>query len=807
MQELDTIFSYLKEFANDLGERIVDAFPPLYGTDESPSPLLKKLLRQPLPAQVLAVMGMARHLQTADSTKLVAECGTGKTLMSVATCYVHAAGKPFTSLVMCPPHLTKKWAREVFQTVPSVRVFFIEDMRNAGDPKKPHGVVEVILRNGKIERKGLGVSLTRLRQMGRAGWKSFCPETCFFILSKEKGKLSYFWRHAFSTAVSGPHLGSVIGIDSGRPVEDSAGGHLSKDSFQLAKKSEVIRRSHGGTAMHSALWQADKAKIQRVAPLEYMGRYMRRFFDYSIADELHQLAGDTAQGNGLAVLARVARKTIGMTGTLTGGYADDVYNILYRMDAPRMARDGYVWGGEGRKLFQSTYGVQEEVVKRLVTDNSCSKASKPSVTIKRKPGCSPVLFGRYLMESTAFVSLEDISAHLPSYTETVLPVAMDDELSKEYTAVEDAIKDALKRYPRNSSLTSIMLNTLLCYPDHPFGYSTLIAKVKDKQTGLMFPVEVCEPASLDYGVLREKERSLLEDVKAELAEGRRVQVFATFTGEHDVAARLRWVFEQEHLRVAVLRSSVPTEAREAWYAARLAEGVQVVICHPRLVETGLDLLDFPTIYFYETGYSLHTLRQASRRSWRIGQKWDVRIKFLLYSGTMQEKQVSLMGRKMLVALMLEGKMSGEGLDGYEEDDDMMTSLVRELLDEGRVGESADAVWKSLERERGAHVSMPVAVHTIEQDATSQDLFNLFTSTPSNLLPFHSAAPTLTPDHSSTVNDDPAILTGFMSQVVPSPAPPTMAQVIDIAVAAATARKNRSRSSQSAVDAGQMMLFG
>jgi Co/Zn/Cd efflux system component len=31
-----------------------------------------------------------------------------------------------------------------------------------------------------------------------------------------------------------------------------------------------------------------------------------------------------------------------------------------------------------------------------------------------------------------------------------------------------------------------------------------------------------------------------------------------------------------------------------------------------LVETGLDLLAFPTLHFYETGYSLHTLRQASR---------------------------------------------------------------------------------------------------------------------------------------------------------------------------------------------------
>jgi hypothetical protein len=58
-----------------------------------------------------------------------------------------------------------------------------------------------------------------------------------------------------------------------------------------------------------------------------------------------------------------------------------------------------------------------------------------------------------------------------------------------------------------------------------------------------------------------------------------------------------------------------------------------------------------------------------------------------------------LGRKLLVALMMEGKFSGEGLDGFEEDDDMMSSMVRELLEEGGVGESADAVWANLTAQR------------------------------------------------------------------------------------------------------------
>jgi len=96
--------------------------------------------------------------------------------------------------------------------------------------------------------------------------------------------------------------------------------------------------------------------------------------------------------------------------------------------------------------------------------------------------------------------------------------------------------------------------------------------------------------------------------------------------------------------VAVLRSSVPTNKRELWYEKRFAEGVEVVVCHPKLVETRLDLLSFPTLYFNETSYWLHTLRQASRCSWRIGQTEPVRVKFMACKGIIQETCIRLIGK-------------------------------------------------------------------------------------------------------------------------------------------------------------------
>ena len=66
-------------------------------------------------------------------------------------------------------------------------------------------------------------------------------------------------------------------------------------------------------------------------------------------------------------------------------------------------------------------------------------------------------------------------------------------------------------------------------------------------------------------------------------------MYATLTGEFDVAAGLESVLRGAGIRVAVLRPSEPTLKRELWYERQLKECVEVVICHPKLVETGLDL--------------------------------------------------------------------------------------------------------------------------------------------------------------------------------------------------------------------------
>jgi hypothetical protein len=81
---------------------------------------------------------------------------------------------------------------------------------------------------------------------------------------------------------------------------------------------------------------------------------------------------------------------------------------------------------------------------------------------------------------------------------------------------------------------------------------------------------------------------------------------------------------------------------------------------------------------------------------------------------MQETCLRLMGKKMLVALMMEGKFSGEGLQALDTDEDLMSAMARELVEKAGVGESADAVWRDLGHEREKVLPCP-AVAELEPE--------------------------------------------------------------------------------------------
>jgi hypothetical protein len=76
-----------------------------------------------------------------------------------------------------------------------------------------------------------------------------------------------------------------------------------------------------------------------------------------------------AYRNALGTLAACAQHTATLTGTLLGGRADEIFNIL-----GQIVKEGFEYGEVGVRSFTETYGLLEKITVSEPADNACSEA-------------------------------------------------------------------------------------------------------------------------------------------------------------------------------------------------------------------------------------------------------------------------------------------------------------------------------------------------------------------------------------------------------------------------------------------------
>ena len=318
------------------------------------------------------------------------------------------------------------------------------------------------------------------------------------------------------------------------------------------------------------------------------------------------------------------------------------------------------------------------------------------VNRKEKAGVSPLLLTNFLLDCSVFIRLSDIADNLPEYNEEVVTMSMTKKQSKQYSHLENDLRDYVARSLRagNRSALGKLLQPLLAYPDNP--------RVKELVYGNGGDV-VASADAIQADILP-KEEKLLEIIKQENEEGRKVLVYAEHTGTRDILPSLKSLLEEQGYSVGSLYSTTTkSEKRESWIKDKLAEeDIDVLLVNPRLVQTGLDLIDFPTIIFYQTGYSVFTLRQASRRSWRIGQEKPVKVYYLAYEGTMQAQAIRLMATKLETALAVEGDLSDKGLAALSEGEmSIILELARKLVNKDK--DTTDDIMSAWENAKIAEI--------------------------------------------------------------------------------------------------------
>lgn len=399
---------------------------------------------------------------------------------------------------------------------------------------------------------------------------------------------------------------------------------------------------------------------------KYLLKYFKHELDYVILDEMQELkGGESIQGECFGDLAFAAQHIIGLTGTLMNGYASGLYYMLYRSKPKLLAEEGFEYGNT--MPFSRAYGRIQE--KYVLNDSGRMRKQED----KELAGASPLLFTRFLLNNAVFMDLSDIAEGLPEYEEIPVGVDMDQELNAGYANLYQQVTTSFGDWGQMGRIMGQALVSLATYPDMPYNQPPIIDR--DTRDTVATPVDLPE-------IPRAKEEAFLEIVQEKVNAGEKVLVYYNWVNRTDTPDKLTQLLEDLGIATAVLRTSSDggpdARDRQEWIEEQVANGAQVLMCNPKLVETGLDLLDFTTIIWYQMGTNLFTMRQACRRSLRLNQTHDVKVYFLYYRNTIQESTLIRMADKVKAARALEGHFSEEGLNAMSSDDDLETQIIKDM---------------------------------------------------------------------------------------------------------------------------------
>ncbi|NLF76702.1 MAG: SWF/SNF helicase family protein, partial [Chloroflexi bacterium] len=604
-------------------------------------------------------------LQHRKGVIVVGEPGVGKTALGAA---LAIALRPHMKpdqvvLVMSPPHLTGKWQREIEMVARSVGT----------------RVYAPVLKHVNDVRAFMDADLPLTLKVG--------------IIPREMAKLGEGWQPAVQwrtvrTARWGQYEARPDNLSGDRivsikvPICPSCSATVTRTKNGeaiIADEKWLSRAPQKCPSCGSPLWQFSRTfsapkpgeKYPKRNPRMPLAEYIATVFPHRVylylCDEVHEAKStSTDQGAAMMKLAQTAEKVVGLTGTLYGGTASSLYGLEFTFN-PRVRRN-YPWGVKGQAGWVRDMGALERIVEyRPEYDKGGHYTGKRRIEQKPKeaPGCSPLLV-REIIDHTVFVGLQDIGRNMPDFEEIPVPIPMDADMALHYNRAKDKLGTYLFQcwMEGDASFLGRYLQTLLAWPTAPFRGEKVIHKRRfDRESDVFLEIPVHDMPGLADDRLYPKEQWLVDLIRDELAQDRNVGVFLRQTGTRDIQPRIEHII-REHVpgaRPFVLKGSVAPERRESLVQQQLEAGINVLVCNPRLVQTGLDLVAFPTLVFLEPDYSLFVMGQASRRAWRIIQDQPCKTYYPHYIDTMEHQAVELIGRKQQAANLLYGDTGAGGL--------------------------------------------------------------------------------------------------------------------------------------------------
>jgi len=708
IQDVKGLSEFMKVHGEKIAAHVLETYKPIYNLDTTANEIevLDRLGTQRkalpgqehaglLPAQRHAAAALARSIRKNGVANCQAEMGTGKTTISTGVIELLDA---YPAIVLCPPHLVPKWIREIEEVIPgayareirrigrnSDEVYDVNDVREFLDQYK--AACDAAQKKGGSKPKWVAVVAHTSAKFG-AGWQ---PAV---INRKARDPLT----GKIVDACACPGCGKVVMVekdgfiapltDASELAEKRQFCHNRIPGWELDADGRTKLDTNGDSVWGTRpcgtpLFEFNGARRHSIS--EYITKHAKGAFKLLIADEVHQFKSKSSdRGVAFHQLVTAVKWTLTLTGTFFGGKSTSIFWLLHRLN--HGVRRDFAFHDE--KRWARLYGVLETTRRRRRNEDADEDGvytgnRRYRNQAKEQPGVSPAIVSR-LLDTTIFLSLKDLNLALPSYKEEVVALDMLDDQRQQYHSMDSSLKQLAIQ---SSRYLSTWLQWTLARPNSAFRDEVVVVdKVDDGDGKTVRKVPLMELPAINPNGHKwlPKENWLADFCKVEKQQGRKVLVYVRQTGTRDIQDRVMMPLQANGLRVSILSGNVDPRKREEWIAKRV-NTIDVLICNPRLVETGLDLVQFSTVVFFEIEYSLYTLWQSVRRVWRLGQTQPVKAIFSVYSSAMEATALALMGKKMKAAQLVYGDEVG-GAIVPEEEGDFLTQLARDVLEGAKLSD-------------------------------------------------------------------------------------------------------------------------
>jgi hypothetical protein len=708
IQDVKGLSEFMKAHGEKIATHVLDTYKPLYNLDPTQKevtvldalgtrrkPLPGQERAGLLPAQRHAAAALARSIRKNGVANCQAEMGTGKTTISTGVLELLDA---YPAIVLCPPHLVPKWIREIEEVVPDAHARELRRIgRNSDEACDVNDVrdfldqyqlaSEMAQRTGGAKPKWVAIVAHTSAKFG-AGWQ---PAV---ITRKARDPLT----GKFMDACACPGCGKVVMFekdgffvpvtDTDELAEKRQFCHNRVPGWELDADGRTKLDANGDSVWGTRqcgtpLFEFNGARRHSIS--EYITKHAKGAFKLLIADEVHQFKSKSSdRGVAFHQLVTSTKWTLTLTGTFFGGKSTSIFWLLHRLN--HGVRRDFAFHDE--KRWARLYGVLETTRRRRRNDDADEDGvytgnRRYRNQAKEQPGVSPAIVSR-LLDTTIFLSLKDLNMAMPAYKEEVVALDMLDDQGQQYHNMDRSLKQLAVQ---SSRYLSTWLQWSLARPNSAFRDEVvLVDEVDDEDGKSIRKVPLMELPAINPNGHKwlPKENWLADFCKIEKQQGRKVLIYVRQTGTRDIQDRVMMPLQANGLRVSILGGNVDPRKREEWIAKRV-NTIDAMICNPRLVETGLDLVQFSTVVFFEIEYSLYTLWQSVRRVWRLGQTQPVKAIFSVYTSAMEATALALMGRKMKAAQLVYGDEVG-GAIVPEEEGDFLTQLARDVLDGAKLSD-------------------------------------------------------------------------------------------------------------------------